>query len=101
MATRFAGDYFGIALGTPQVTTSKLLEYFPDLRSAPTSNKTRIGGQSDKDSEIYREVTDSPVFGGFKRFEKRGGQKSGAPVFGGFKTFEQPKERIKRQTGLY
>jgi len=91
MAARFAGDYFGISLAGPGESTSTLLEYFPDLRSAPVARNAQTKEQPEKDSGVYREVKATPVFGGFKRFEKSEGRKAAAPVFGGFKTFEQPK----------
>lgn len=91
MAARFAGDYFGIALTGPQEGSSTLLEYFPDLRSAPVARNAQAKQESDKESDIYRSVKATPVFGGFKAFEKSKTQKQAAPVFGGFKTFEQPK----------
>lgn len=38
MAARFAGDYFGVSLASPE-TRSSLVEYFPSLRTAGVKKK--------------------------------------------------------------
>jgi hypothetical protein len=73
MATRYAGDYFGISLeedtrGTKDTIDSQLVKYFPGLREfSPKSSAKQ------KDGAVAQ--------GGFK-----------VPTeFAGFKTFEEPK----------
>lgn len=69
MATRYAGDYFGISLGDTETTSSELLRYFPGL-------KTVVKGQP----RVEREQEGAVTAGGYK-----------VPTpFAGFKTFEKP-----------
>jgi len=91
MALRFAGDYFGVSLAEPQAGSSSLLQYFPELRSAPVPKNAKSGKQVGESSGIYSATRSAPVFGGFKEFEKSQDQNTGAPAFGGFKVFERPK----------
>ena len=91
MAVRFAGDYFGVSLTEPQAGSSSLLQYFPELRSAPVPKNAKSGKQVGESSGIYSATRSAPVFGGFKEFEKSQDQNTGAPAFGGFKVFERPK----------
>ena len=91
MALRFAGDYFGVSLAEPQGGSSSLLEYFPELRSAPVSKSAQSERLAEESSGIYSATKGAPVFGGFKKFEKAQDQNTGAPVFGGFKVFERSK----------
>jgi len=91
MALRFAGDYFGVSLAEPQGGSSSLLEYFPELRSAPVPKNSQSGERPEENSGIYSATKGAPVFGGFKGFEKSQDQNTGAPAFGGFKVFERLK----------
>ena len=95
MATRFAGDFFGISLVDPEEEKgSRLLSYYPELRSLPkkaAAPEGEEGGQGpDQGARLYGGAEAAPVFTGFKTFEKTGGAKA-APLFSGFKTFEQPR----------
>lgn len=85
MATRYAGDYFGISLAQPEDKSSVLLDYYPELRKPATSKGDVTGARS------YGGAEAAKVFTGFKTFEDKGNQKTAVPVFPGFKTFEQPK----------
>ena len=87
MATRYAGDYFGISLGNPGSASSVLLDYYPELRSpAKSTGATPTGPRSVGGAEAAK------VFTGFKTFEEKQGPKAAAPVFTGFKTIEKPKK---------
>lgn len=80
MATRYAGDFFGIALTDNSDTVgSRLLSYYPELRR-PGSIKKAKGSQT-----ASREVKAVGPFAGFKTLSKRGEYKA-VPVFSGFKT---------------
>lgn len=68
MATRYAGDYFGISL-TDDSDGSELLRYFPGLKKVTSTGKEKKEGA----------VT-------------TGGYTVPTP-FAGFKTFEKPKPR--------
>lgn len=70
MATRYAGDYFGISLGETDTTSSELLRYFPGL-------KTVSKGQP---PEPEKEQEGAVTTGGYKV----------PTAFAGFKTFEKP-----------
>lgn len=89
MATRFAGDFFGLSLAGPEEASS-LFRYFPDLRSlgdrSPLEQKRQEEG-----ARLFGNAQAVSPFAGFKTFEKPQGQYKAAPVFSGFKTFEQPK----------
>jgi len=87
MATRFAGDFFGIHLEAPgSREKSSLLEYFPEL-------KTIRKGQSGEPegARLYGGAVAVQPFTGFKTFESEKPVEKAAPLFPGFKTFEQPK----------
>ena len=98
MATRFAGDFFGISLVDPgEEKGSTLLDYYPELRSLPKKAAVTDGTEGEAEGEtkeasarLYGGAQAAPVFGGFKTFEKTG-EKQAAPLFTGFKTFEQPR----------
>lgn len=86
MASRYAGDYFGISLGNSGGASSVLLDYYPELRNpakkteVPSTGPRSVGG-----------TEAAKVFTGFKTFEEKQGPKAAAPVFTGFKTIEKPK----------
>lgn len=96
MATRFAGDFFGISLVDPEEEKgSTLLDYYPELRSLPkkaavtdSADGETEGKAKDTSARLYGGAQAAPVFSGFKTFEKTGGRQA-APLFTGFKTFEQ------------
>lgn len=85
MATRYAGDYFGISLAQPEDQSSVLLDYYPELRNPAKAKSDATGARS------YGGTEAAKVFTGFKTFEAKDNQKTAVPVFPGFKTFEQPK----------
>ena len=85
MATRFAGDFFGVPLTTPgESGGSSLLAYFPELRSVKQS-KTSDEGESEE-ARSFRGTKAVSPFVGFKTFEAPNEPKA-APVFAGFKGF--------------
>ena len=62
-----AGDAFNISLTGPKDQSSRLLEYFPDLRntekeSEPKERKMSNGARS------FRGAKATPIFGGFKTY---------------------------------
>ena len=69
MASRYAGDYFGISL-TGEEENSELLKYFPGLK--------KVAGSV----QVQPKQTEGAV--------TEGGYKVPAP-FAGFKTFDKPK----------
>lgn len=95
MATRFAGDFFGVPLvAGGSNAASKLFDYFSDLRTvkkpsapAPRNQATMAGGA--------RAV--SP-FVGHKTLASQG-QVKATPVFTGFKTQQQPARPRPSATG--
>jgi len=91
MATRFAGDFFGLSLASPEKETSSLFRYFPDLRTL--GSKSPVERKREQDgARLFGNAQAVSPFTGFKTFEKPQGQYRAAPVFSGFKTFEQPKQ---------
>ena len=67
MATRFAGDFFGVPLTTPgESGGSSLLAYFPELRSTKKS-KTSDEGESEE-ARSFRGTKAVSPFVGFKTF---------------------------------
>lgn len=83
---RFAGDFFGVPLATPEEDKRSLLvDYFPELRSVKKSAAT-----SDEGARNYGGSKAVTPFAGFKTMEDTGRSQS-APQFFGFKTFEQQK----------
>lgn len=89
MATRFAGDFFGIPLTTPdEDKSSNLLKYFPELKSIRNSSSPATGAPLGEARSFGGAQAVSP-FVGFKTFEVTN-QKKAAPMFAGFKTLEQP-----------
>ena len=82
MATRYAGDFFGIPLTTPQESeSSRLLSYFPELKTPSKASKTQEGARSVGDTKA---VT---PFSGYKTFEAPKEERQTTPLFSGFKTF--------------
>lgn len=70
MATRFAGDFFGVPLADEKEQSSELLSYFPELRSVKKgAQDTTPGARSIRDAKA------APLFTGFKTFEVGGGAK--------------------------
>lgn len=82
MATRFAGDFFGVPLVTEKETRSSLLEYFPGLRQVKATGSDQEGARSFGGTEA------AAPFVGFKTFEAPAKEKKAAPLFTGFKTPE-------------
>lgn len=93
MATRFAGDFFGIPLVAPgEGEGSSLVKYFPELKSIKKGSQ---GSSVQPDLGPARSFGGGKAvtpFAGFKTFEVSN-EKKAAPLFAGFKTFEQPKQR--------
>jgi len=76
MATRYAGDYFGVSLEDSS-DSSKLLEYFPGLRN------TYKKKSAEAKERLYEEdPSNEPRLTGNLRAAAR---------FPGFKTFEAPR----------
>jgi hypothetical protein len=92
MATRFAGDFFGVALVSPgEERESSLESYFPELASRLTTKKQPTTGEETDEARMYGGAKAVSPFVGFKTFEKPDSQtKRAAPLFTGFKTLEQP-----------
>jgi hypothetical protein len=83
---RFAGDFFGVPLATPEENKRSLLvDYFPELKSVKKSAATEEEGARSFGGS--KAVT---PFEGFKTMEAPG-RTQNAPQFFGFKTFEQQK----------
>ncbi len=81
MATRYAGNYFGISLREPGDEGSVLLGYYPELRSpgkAPEDQEKGARGLGGTQAV--------KVFSGFKTFEAPEGQRKAVPLFTGYKT---------------
>ena len=76
MATRYAGDYFGIAVDD-STDASTLMEYFPDLRET-YRKKAKTEPQRPEEQKNSR---NEPRLTGNLRAAKQ---------FAGFKTFEAP-----------
>ena len=92
MATRFAGDFFGVSLVDPEREDSRLLDYYPELRRLVKTSSSSGGSSEDEGARLYGGAKAVPAFSGFKTFEKAGKEQAAAPLFYGFKTFEQPKK---------
>jgi len=91
MATRFAGDFFGVSLVQPERETSQLLDYYPELRRLAKKGASGSGAMDAGSARLYGGAKAVPAFAGFKTFEKAdGGEVKAAPLFSGFKTFSQP-----------
>lgn len=65
MATRYAGDYFGISLAEDNAG-SRLLEYFPGLRKVTGTTVS----EPETDAKVKKEQTAPPAFAGFKTMER-------------------------------
>lgn len=83
MTTRFAGDFFGVALVPEENEKSSLVKYFPDL--ADIKKAKRPAGDTSGARSFGGAKAITP-FIGFKTFEKAdGGEVQAAPTFTGFK----------------
>jgi len=89
MATRFAGDFFGVPLvsAREEKDSSLLLDYFPDLRKT-TSAEASERDKQDSGARSFRGRKAVAPFTGFKTMETSTKNPKAAPVFTGFKTFE-------------
>lgn len=84
---RFAGDFFGVPLTTPEEDKRSLLvDYFPELRSV---KKSQASGEQEGARGFGNTKAVTP-FAGFKTLQDPG-RSEAAPQFFGFKTFEQSK----------
>lgn len=84
---RFAGDFFGAPLTTPQEDReSSLIDYFPELKSI----RRTTPASADEGARAYGGAKAVTPFAGFKTMQDPGRSQS-APQFFGFKTFEQQK----------
>lgn len=90
MATRFAGDFFGVSLVEPDREESRLLDYYPELRRLAKSGAAQNGSDGDSGARLYGGAKAAPTFTGFKTFERGSGEFKAAPGFFGFQTFDQP-----------
>jgi hypothetical protein len=91
MATRFAGDFFGIPLVADEKKSSVLLDYYPELKGIKAKTNGQTKPEADEGARMYGGAKAAPTFVGFKRFEADDRERKAAPVFTGFKTFEQNK----------
>ena len=91
MATRFAGDFFGIPLVEDEKKSSVLLSYYPELKSIKSEPGEQAKPTADVGARMYGGAQAAPTFVGFKKFEASDKTQKAAPVFAGFKTFEQNK----------
>ena len=64
MATRFAGDFFGVPLVDEKEQSSELLGYFPELRSVKKGAQEVTPG-----ARSFRNTKAAPVFSASKTFE--------------------------------
>lgn len=84
---RFAGDFFGVPLTTPEEDKKSLLvDYFPELGSIKKGAPASEGG-----AKGFGGTKAATAFGGFKTMESPDREQT-VPQFFGFKTFEQPKK---------
>jgi hypothetical protein len=91
MATRFAGDFFGIPLVANEEKSSVLLDYYPELKSIKSKTNGQTEPEADEGARMYGGAQAAPTFAGFKGFEANDRERKAAPIFTGFKTFEQNK----------
>jgi len=90
MATRFAGDFFGIPLVSSEETnTAQLFSYFPELKSLRSTQTNSTDTQQDAGALLFGGAKAVKPFTGFKTFETSN-EKKAAPLFAGFKTLQQP-----------
>jgi len=66
MATRFAGDFFGVPL-SQETDESELVKYFPGLKD--TFRSTRQTEADKKGPRLTGNLQGSRAFAGFKLFE--------------------------------
>jgi hypothetical protein len=93
MATRFAGDFFGVSLIEPQRENSQLLDYYPELRRMAKQTGGSAAASGEEGARIYGGAKAVPSFSGFKTLEKNSStEQKAAPLFYGFKTFSQPQK---------
>lgn len=99
MATRFAGDFFGIPLVAPgEDEGSSLVKYFPELKSIKKGSQGASGQSDLGPARSFGGAKAVTPFAGFKTFEVSN-EKKAAPLFAGFKTFEQPTRRESASVG--
>jgi hypothetical protein len=90
MATRFAGDFFGVPLtSTQEERGANLLKYFPELKTISRTSQVATGQPELGPARSYGGFQAVTPFAGFKTLETSN-EKKAAPLFAGFKTFEQP-----------
>jgi len=90
MATRFAGDFFGIPLTTEKEEGSVLIDYYPDLKTIKKSSSSTGQPKEEGGARSYGGAKAAPLFSGFREFEASGGERKAAPVFTGFKSYRTP-----------
>jgi hypothetical protein len=86
MATRYAGDFFGVSLEPDDTTNrdkSTLLDYFPELRNV----QKRKEGEVDSGARSFRGRQAVSPFTGFKTLEASNENQKAAPEFFGYKQF--------------
>ena len=86
MATRYAGDFFGVSLEPGDTATkdkSTLLDYFPELRNI----QKRKEGEVDSGARSFRDRQAVSPFTGFKTLEASNENQKAAPDFFGYKQF--------------
>jgi hypothetical protein len=86
MATRYAGDFFGVSLEPDDSANrdkSTLLDYFPDLRKT----QKRKEGEMDSGARNFRNRQAVSPFTGFKTLEASNENQKAAPEFFGYKQF--------------
>jgi len=86
MATRYAGDFFGVSLEPASSVSddkSTLLDYFPELRKVQERKK----GDVDSGARSFRGRQAVSPFTGFKTLEASNENQKAAPDFFGYKQF--------------
>lgn len=86
MATRYAGDFFGVSLEPGDTATrdkSTLLDYFPELKTI----QKRKEGEVDSGARSFRDRQAVSPFTGFKTLEASKENQKAAPDFFGYKQF--------------
>lgn len=89
MATRFAGDFFGIPLTTSEEKDSVLIDYYPELKTVKKSSAA-TQEVADSGARTYGGAKAAPIFSGFREFEASDNEPKAAPLFTGFKSYRTP-----------
>lgn len=88
MATRYAGDFFGVPLAGDEPTESQLFKYYPELREVSKAKEKTAYETFKEDLARYSSPKTPEAFGGFREFEKKPAKVATAPAFGGVPSFD-------------